>query len=62
MPASAPPAPLLAADVDKMDEMIDLNVTALTRLTYAVVPGFVARGKGTIINIASIVAAGTRIC
>jgi short-subunit dehydrogenase len=28
----------------------------LTRLTYAAVPGFVARGGGTIINIASIVA------
>jgi hypothetical protein len=36
--------------------MIELNVTALTRLTYAVVPGFVARGNGSIINIASIVA------
>ena len=48
--------PLLASDVDKMDDMIRLNVTALTRLTYAAVPGFVARGNGTIINIASIVA------
>ncbi len=37
-------APLLSADVDKMQEMIELNVTALTRLTYAAVPGFVARG------------------
>lgn len=49
-------APLLASDVDKMDDMISLNVTALTRLTYAAVPGFVARGAGTIINIASVVA------
>ena len=49
-------APLLASDVDKMEEMIHLNVTALTRLTYAAVPGFVARRNGTIINIASIVA------
>ena len=48
-------APLLAADVEKMEDMIALNVTALTRLTYAVVPGFVERGHGTIINIASIV-------
>ena len=48
--------PLVASDVDKMDDMISLNVTALTRLTYAAVPGFVARGHGTIINIASIVA------
>jgi uncharacterized protein len=45
--------PLLESDVDKMDDMIALNVRALTRLTYAAVPGFVARGGGTIINIAS---------
>jgi short-subunit dehydrogenase len=49
-------APLLNSDVEKMDEMIRLNVGALTRLTYAAVPGFVARGRGTIINISSIVA------
>ncbi|MFJ6327822.1 MULTISPECIES: SDR family NAD(P)-dependent oxidoreductase [unclassified Rhizobium] len=49
-------APLLASDVDKMQEMIDLNVTAVMRLAYAAVPGFVARGLGTIVNIASIVA------
>src|SRR5437879_2929407 len=48
-------APLLNADVEKMDEMIALNITALTRLTYAVAPAFVQRGAGTIINIASVV-------
>ncbi|MEI2302141.1 SDR family NAD(P)-dependent oxidoreductase [Ensifer sp. MJa1] len=48
-------APLLASDVDKMEEMIALNVNAVTRLTYAAAPGFVARGHGTIVNIASIV-------
>ena len=48
--------PLLQSDVDRMDAMIRLNVGALTRLTYAAAPGFVARGGGTIINIASIVA------
>jgi uncharacterized protein len=48
-------APLLDADVDKMEDIIDLNVTALTRLTYAAAPAFVARGAGTIINIASTV-------
>jgi short-subunit dehydrogenase len=48
--------PLLNSDVEKMDEMIRLNIGALTRLTYAAVPGFVARGGGTIINIASSVA------
>src|SRR5262249_38039919 len=48
-------APLLNADVEKMEDMIALNVTALTRLTYAAAPAFVARGTGTIINIASVV-------
>lgn len=47
--------PLLDSDVDAMTRMIDLNVIALTRLTYAAVPGFVSRGKGSIINISSIV-------
>jgi len=46
---------ILQADVDVMTAMIDLNVTALTRLTYAVVPAFVARGAGTIVNISSVV-------
>jgi uncharacterized protein len=48
--------PLADSDVNRMQEMIEINVVALTRLTYAVVPGFVARGNGSIINIASIVA------
>ncbi len=39
-----------------MSQMIALNVGAITRLTYAVAPAFVARGVGTIINVASIVA------
>src|SRR5262249_22541388 len=47
--------PLLDTDVDTMEHLIALNVTALTRLTYAAAPAFVARGAGTIINIASIV-------
>ncbi len=48
--------PLLDSDVDKMTAMIRLNVDALTRLTYAAAPALVARGHGTIINIASVVA------
>src|SRR6202012_4266009 len=47
--------PLLETEVDKMDELISLNITALTRLTYAVAPAFVSRGTGTIINISSVV-------
>jgi uncharacterized protein len=48
-------APLLNADVQNMDDIISLNITALTRLTYAAAPAFVGRGAGTIINIASVV-------
>ena len=48
-------ANLLDADVDEMEAMISLNVTALTRLTYAAAPRFAARGQGTLINIASVV-------
>lgn len=47
--------PLLQSSAAQMTAMIALNVVALTRLTYAVVPGMVARGQGAIINIASIV-------
>lgn len=50
------PVPTWEADVDLMAQMVDLNITALMRLTYAAVPGFVARKTGTIINIASVVA------
>ncbi len=49
-------ASILQADVGKMEAMINLNITALTRLTYAAAPAFVARGKGAIINISSAVA------
>jgi short-subunit dehydrogenase len=53
--------PLLQSDVDKMSAIISLNADALMRLTYAAVPGFLARGQGTIINIASIVAIGPEV-
>jgi short-subunit dehydrogenase len=49
-------APLVDSDVDALDTMIQINVVALTRLLRAAVPGFVARGRGVIVNIASIVA------
>jgi short-subunit dehydrogenase len=47
-------APLIDSDVDALEKMIDL--TALTRLTAAAVPGLVERGHGTVINISSVVA------
>jgi short-subunit dehydrogenase len=49
-------ASLIDSNVDELEKMIDLNVTALTRLTAAVVPGLVERGNGIVINISSIVA------
>ncbi|MBY2918796.1 SDR family NAD(P)-dependent oxidoreductase [Rhizobium leguminosarum] len=45
--------PLLMSDVEAMERMIAVNVTALTRLVYAVAPSFVAREHGTIVNMAS---------
>jgi short-subunit dehydrogenase len=48
-------ATLLDSGLAQIDQMIALNVTALTRLTHSVVPGFIARGAGSIINIASVV-------
>jgi uncharacterized protein len=48
--------PLLNSHVAAMSRMIALNVEAVTRLTHAVVPAFVKRGAGVIINIASVVA------
>jgi len=54
-------APLLQSDLAKMHDLITLNVVAPTRLTYAAVPSFVARGTGAIINISSIVAVAPEI-
>jgi short-subunit dehydrogenase len=49
-------APLLLSDVADMERKITLNVNVPMRLAYAAAPAFVARGNGTIVNIASIVA------
>jgi short-subunit dehydrogenase len=45
-----------APDIDKIEALIQLNVTAVTRLAAAAAPGFVARGIGAIINLSSVVA------
>lgn len=47
---------LVGGNLDEFEAMIRINVIAVTRLAGAVAPGFVARGKGTIINIASVLA------
>lgn len=53
--------PLLVSDVEDMERMIRINVTALTRLVYAAAPSFVAREQGTIINVASALALAPEI-
>jgi hypothetical protein len=52
---------LIDSTPEELDQMIALNVTALTHLTRAVAPGMTARGHGTIINISSIVAVAPEI-
>ena len=47
------------ADADAAERMIKVNVVALTRLTRAVLPGLVARKRGAIVNIASVLAFDT---
>lgn len=51
-----PKGALLSDDIDYLDTMIALNVTAANRLAVAAAQTFSARGKGTIVNIASAVA------
>jgi short-subunit dehydrogenase len=47
---------LIDSTTAELDALISINVQALTRLTHAVAPLLVKRGKGSIINIASMVA------
>ena len=48
--------PLIESDVDKLEQMIEVNVIAFTRLAAAAAKAFVERRRGTIINISSAVA------
>ena len=48
--------PLVDNEADRLQAMIELNVTAPLRLTRAAARSFVDRGSGTIINIASVLA------
>jgi short-subunit dehydrogenase len=49
-------ASLIDSTPESLDQMIALNVVALTRLARAGATQFVARGNGVIVNISSIVA------
>ena len=46
---------------DKHAALIELNVVSVTRLLAAAAPGFLARGKGSVINIASVLALAPEI-
>lgn len=46
--------PVATADIDRLERDIRLNVLAPTRLSHAVLPGFIARNRGALVNIASV--------
>jgi len=48
--------PHAAVDADAVEAMLDVNVTALTRLAAAAASSFVQRGSGIIVNLASLMA------
>ncbi|SFD39029.1 hypothetical protein SAMN05216321_11881 [Cupriavidus sp. OV038] len=48
--------PLAQSSVNDSTSQIALNITSLTRLTHAALPGFLSRNDGVIINIASVLA------
>lgn len=52
---------LLDGDIDYLDRMIAINVTAANRLAVAAAQAFAQRERGTIINIASVVALAPEI-
>ncbi|MDB6173889.1 MAG: Short-chain dehydrogenase/reductase [Chthoniobacteraceae bacterium] len=43
-----------ASDWSRIKAMLDVNITALTRLTHALLPGLIRRGNGAILNVSSI--------
>lgn len=47
-------APAPSADLDDWEQMVQTNVSALIRLTRALLPGMVERGNGHVINIGSV--------
>ncbi|MDE2349586.1 MAG: SDR family oxidoreductase [Gammaproteobacteria bacterium] len=50
------PEQFVGVDVEVLERVVQLNVVAVTRLAAAVLPAFKARGRGVLINIASVLA------
>jgi uncharacterized protein len=50
------PLPFLKTDVEDEERLIDVHVRAMMRLTRAALPGMVARGRGAVVNVASVAA------
>lgn len=46
---------ILDCDEDGWAQSVDLNLTAMYRITRAVLPGMLAKGRGSVINVASAV-------
>lgn len=53
-------APFLAGDVARHQAINTLNTTALMRLTYAILPRLAENNRGTLVNIASVLALHVR--
>ena len=43
-----------SADIDRLLQLIRLNISALTELTYRILPGMLERGHGAILNVSSL--------